>query len=1044
MIRLIVDLSLKFRLVIVFMAAVLLVFGIVRLRDMPVDVYPELNPPLVEVQTEALGLSAAEVESLITVPTEADLLNGVAWLAHIESESVAGMSSILLTFEPGTDPIRARQMVQERLTQAFALPNVSKPPVMLQPLSSASRVMMVGLSSKELSLIDIGVLARWKIKPRLLGVPGVANVAIWGQRERQLQVLVDPKQLLDQGVTLKQVIETTGEALWVSPLSYLKASTPGTAGWIDTPNQRLGIRHVSPITTAEALSKVTVVGSNSLLLSDVANVVVDHQPLIGDALLNNDPGLLLVIEKFPGANTLEVTQGVEQALNALKPGLKGVNIDSTIFRPANFIGISLDNLSRTLIIGSVLLMLVLFAFFYNWRNALISFVVVILSLVTAGYVLYLRGATINMMVFAGFVIALGTIVDDAVISMDNIVRRLRQHRQTGSAKSTEAIILEAAVEMHGPVIYATLILLLTILPAFFMPGVFGTFFQSTAQSYVLAILSSIAVALTVTPALCLTFLSKESVEHRESPLILRLRRSYQSVLSSIVQRPAPVFFTVGIIVLAGFLSLPFLRLSLLPSLKQTDLLIEWEALPGTSLPEMNRIMSQIGRELKTIPGVRNVGSHTGRSETGDQVVDINSGEIWVNLNPTADYDSTLTAVQETVDGYPGIFREVGSYQPEKIKDAMSGTDKDHELYVRVYGHDLEVLRNKAQEVKKVISGINGVVNSRVDSQEDGPQVEIEVHLAEAERHRISPGNVRRAASTLLSGLVVGNLFEEQKVFDVVVWSKPELRNNLTDIHNLLIDTPDGQVPLKELADIRIVPTPNVIDRDAVSRYIDVSLNVRGHDIGSIVTDLKDRLQTVEFPLEYHAEVLGVSLEWQSILQRLLSLIAAVVLGIFLLLQAAYRSWRLAFAAALTLPMALSGGVLAVFLTGGIVSLGSLFGFLAVFSIAVRNSVVLIKHFYRLEEYEGETFDRGLILHGAGERLVPILMTALATGLTVLPFVLYGDIAGSEAILPLAIVILGGLVTSTLLSLFVVPSLYLHLGTSREPDLGFHTTTTVSE
>ncbi|MGZ8904824.1 MAG: efflux RND transporter permease subunit [Nitrospira sp.] len=1043
MIRLIVELSLKFRLVVVFIAAMLMVFGIAKLRNMPVDVYPEFNPPVVEVQTEALGLSAAEVESLITVPTEADLLNGVAWLSNIESESVDGMSSILLAFEPGTDPIRARQMVQERLTQAFALPNVSKPPVMLQPLSSTGRVMMVGLSSKELSLIDIGVLARWKIKPRLLGVPGVANVAVWGQRERQLQVQVDPKQLLAQGVTLKQIIETTGEALWVSPLSYLKASTPGTAGWIDTPNQRLSIRHLSPISSAKDLAKVAVVDTTPpLLLGDVAKVVVDHQPMIGDAALNDGPGLLLVVEKFPGANTLEVTRGVEEALNTLRPGLTGVKIDSNIFRPATYIGAALDNLGRTLLIGSILMILVLFAFFYQWRSALISFVAILLSLLAAGLVLYLREATMNTMVLAGFVIALGAVVDDAVISVENIVRRLRQHRQEGSGKPAATIVFEASVEMRSPILFATLIILLTVLPMFFMEGLSGAFFQPLVLSYVLAVLTSLLVALIVTPALCLTFLANAQVGRRESPLVPWLNRGYHAVLAGGVQQPRTVFLAAGVIVLVGLTMLPFFRLSLLPTFKQTDLLIQWEASPGTSRMEMNRVMSQASLELRSLPGVRNVGSHIGRAETGDRTVDINSGELWIRIDPASGYDTALAAIREVVDGYPGVFREVETYQPEKVEEALTKATED--LVVRVYGHDLEILRDKAQEVRKVLSTIGGVVNTRADVYDEGPQVEIEVNLAAAERHQTSPGDVRRAASTLLSGIHVGSLFEEQKVFDVVVWGTPEIRNNLSDIRKLLIDTPTGQVPLGELAEIRIVPAPTIIERDTVSRFIDVDINVSGRDLGSVVADIKRSLEAVKFPLEYHAEVLGASLERQASQQRMLGLIAAVVLGVFLLLQAAYRSWLLAFVAILTLPMALAGGVLAALLGGGTLSIGSLFGFLTVLGIAARNSVVLIKHYQHLEQYEGETFGPKLVLRGTLERFGPIMLTALTLGLALLPFVLFGGIAGSEIVHPMAIVILCGLVTSTLFSLFVVPALYLRFGVSREPDLGFRPVTTVSE
>ena len=1027
MIRWIVESSLRLRFLVMILAAALLGFGSVQLRAMPLDIYPEFNPPLVEVQTEALGLSAAEMEALITVPLEADLLNGVAWLDQIYSESVAGLSSILLVFEPGTDPIRARQMVQERLTQTFALPNVSSPPTMLQPLSTTSRVMMVGFSSEELSLLELGVLARWNIKPRLLGVPGVSNVAIWGHRERQLQVQVDPARLEAQGVTLQQVIKTAGEAMWVSPLSYLESSTPGTAGWIDTPNQRLSIRHELPIASAEDLAKVTVVGAQGLLLGDVARVVEDHQPLIGEAILDGGPGLLLVIEKFPGASTLEVTRGVEEALEAMRPGLAGIEIDATIFRPANYIELAMGNLATALLIGAVLVLLVLGAFFFEWRTTLISLVAIPLSLVAAVFVLYLRGATFNMMILAGLVIALGVIVDDAIIDVDNIARRLRQHRQEGGDKSPLALVLEASLEMRSVISFATLIILLAVMPVFFIPGLAGSFLRPLALSYVLAVFASLAVALIVTPALSLMLLAEAPLERRQSPLIRWLQRGYEGVLARTLQAPKPALISAGVIILVGLAVLPFLGLSLLPAFKQTDLLIRWEAAPGTSRLEMNRITAQASRELQSIPGVRNVGSHLGRAITGDAVVGINAGELWVSLDPAADYEATVAAIQEVIDGYPGLFRTVQTYQPERTGEALMGPDQD--LTVRIYGYDLGVLYDKAEEVRQSLAGIGGVTEVRADRQLEEPQVEIEVDLAAAERHRIKPGDVRRQATTLLSGLRVGNLYEEQKVFDVVVWGVPEIRDSLTDIQELLIDTPGGQVPLKALAEVRIVPAPIIIKRDVVSRFVDVGVSVRGRNLPSVAADIKSRLQAVEFPLEYHAEVLGASGEQQAARQRLLSLAGAAVIGIFLLMQASFGSWRLAFVGLLTLPVALAGGVLAALAGGGVLSLGSLFGFFTVLGIAARNGLVLIGHFQHLEQREAETFGPELVRRGARERLGPILMTALATGLLLLPLVIAGDMAGYEIVRPMAIVILGGLVTSTALNLFIIPALYLRFGSS---------------
>jgi Cu/Ag efflux pump CusA len=454
----IIEWSLKFRLFVLALAVTLMIVGITQLRNMPVDALPEFAPPYVEVQTEALGLSAPEVEELVTLNLE-ELMNGTPWLQTMRSTSVPGLSSITLIFQPGTDIIRARQLVSERLSLAYALPNVAQPPVILPPLAATSRAMIVGLSSKQVPAIEMSVLARWNIRPALLSVPGVANVAIWGMRDRQLQVQIDPAKLRANHVTLDQIVSTTGNALWVSPLTFLNASTPGSGGWIDGPQQRIEVRHVLPISSPKDLAQVNVEGT-TLSLGDVAAVVEDHQPLIGDDILNNDsPGLLLVIEKFPGANPQDVTRGVEAKLAELSPGLSGVQIDTNIFRPANFIEMAIGNLSWSLLIGFLLLILVLLAFFYHWRVALISLMVIPLSLVIAGLVLYLRGFTMNMLVLAGLLIAVAIIVDDAIVDVENIVRHLHQHRQDGSERSTSSIILEASLETRSAMIFATLIII---------------------------------------------------------------------------------------------------------------------------------------------------------------------------------------------------------------------------------------------------------------------------------------------------------------------------------------------------------------------------------------------------------------------------------------------------------------------------------------------------------------------------------------------------------------------------------------------------------
>ena len=529
MLRWLLGFSLQYRAMVLAGAAALMCLGVYRLRDAPVDVLPEFSAPVIQIQTEALGLSAAEVEDLVTLNLE-EILTSVSWLKAIRSSSMTGLSAIDLVFEPGTNVMRARQLVQERLNLAHALPNVSKTPLMMQPLSTTSRAMIIGLLPKDVSLIDASVLARWTIVPKLLGVPGVANVAVWGMRSRQLQVQVDPKQLRDQGVTLKQVVKTAGDAMWFSPLSFLEAATPGAGGWIDTPNQRLGIQHVQPITSSAELAKVAVADAadKSLRLGDVAKVVEEHPPLIGDAIINNNPGLLLVIENFPDANAVEVVRGVNVALNELRQGLPGITIDTSIYRATSFIDLSIENIGSALLLGGGLLILVLAAWFFSWRAALISIVVIPLSLVTAGFVLYLRGITINAMVVAGFAIALAVIIDDAVVDIENIMRRLRRQRSQGDGRSTATIIFEACIETRSAMVYATLILILAVSPLFLLSGPLGAFVSPLAVSYVLAILVSMAVAVLVTPALAMVLLRGASIDDREPPLVRRLQPRYDA------------------------------------------------------------------------------------------------------------------------------------------------------------------------------------------------------------------------------------------------------------------------------------------------------------------------------------------------------------------------------------------------------------------------------------------------------------------------------------------------------------------------------------
>lgn len=1050
MMRSIVGSSLKYQFLVITVAIALMVFGVTQFRGMPVDVLPEFSPPFVEIQTEALGLSAEEVEQMITVPIEQDLMAGVAWLDVIRSESVPGLSSVLIYFEPGTDLYRARQMVTERLAQAaIAIPHVSKPPTMIQPLSSQSRFMIVGLSSQELSLIEMSVLARWTIAPQLMGVPGVAHVAIWGNRDRQLQVLIDPTKLHEKGVSLDQVVDTTGNALWVSSLSYLEASSPGTGGFIDTPNQRLNVWHVLPITSPEELAKVPVDGTEGLRLGDVAQVVEDHQPLIGDAVVNESSNLLLVIEKLPGMNTLEVTRAVEAELEGLKPGMPGIQFDATLFRPATFIEMAISNLSRTLVIAALFVVLVLGMFLYGWRTALISLAAIIVSLFAALFVIYMRGETLNSMVIAGLAVALGLVIDDAIIDVERIMQSLRQNRQQGGLRSAPAVVLESIGETRSALFFAILITLLAIVPVFFIQGVSGAIFRPMVVSYALAVLFAMIVALTITPALSMLLLSKTNLELRESPFVTRLKNGYDRNLSRAFSSPGFANTAIIVLVVAAIVAVPFLRRdTALPTFREPYLTIRFEAAPGTSHPEMNRIVSRASSELRSISGVSNVGAHIGRAVFGDQTGNVNSAELLVSIDPNANYDATVAAVQNVVNGYAGLDREVRTYVQQTLSQPQTSTNSD--LTVRLYGEDHQTLRAEAQKLQQVLSKVSGVADPRVILTDDEPSVEIEVDLAAAQKFGVKPGDVRRTAAILLSGIQVGSLFEEQKVFDVVIWGEPQLRQNVSNIHDLLIDVPGNdaetgrQVRLGDVAQVRIVSSPTVIHREAVSPYLDIAFGVEGRNANAVAQDVTAALQSFPFPLEYHAEVVNDYAARQAAQQSIVISSIVAILGIFLLLQASFRSWQLALAAVITLPAALSGAILADLLgNGGVVSLGLIMGGLAVAGITLRNSIMLFSHYQNLEEQSGESFGPELVMRGSRERLSSILTTALATGLAFLPFVLFGNIPGHEIIRPMAIVIIGGLVTSTWFNLFAMPALYLRFGASREADLGFQQVTAVA-
>jgi CzcA family heavy metal efflux pump len=1032
MFRWIIGSSLKFRFIVVAAAVALMFFGSQQLYKMPVDVFPEFAPPKVEIQTEGPGMTVSEIEELITIPME-DQFRGIPGVEYVRSSSVVGLSQVVLLFEMGTDLMKARQRVQERLELAIAeLPQSSGMPVILQPLSSTSRVMKIGLSSKVYDMMDLSMIAYWTIKFRLMSVPGVANIPIWGERIKSLQVQVEPSMMRANNITLDEVMETTSDALDIGLLRYTGAAKARIDGMFDTPNQRLVIHNESPVFSVEHLAEVPVVTKTRRAqpprLRDVANVTWGTWPMVGDAVINDERGLMMIVEKLPWANTLEVTRGIEKALDALRPGLPGIEIDSTIFRPATFIEMSMDNLKMALIIGAILVVIILGAFLYEWRVALISVLAMPLSLMGAMVVLYFRGATINTMVLAGLIVALGDIVDDAIIDVENIVRRLREHRLAGSDKSTARIILDASIEVRSAIVHATVIVVLAVTPVFFMGGLSGAFFVPLALSYVLAMLCSMVVALTVTPALSFILLRRVDIEQRESPLLPWLKRTYRSALSRIIQKPRATFATVVIIVIAGVGVYPFLGESLLPNFKERDFLMHWVPAEGTSHQETFRITQLASRELRSIPGVRNFGAHIGRAVGGDEPYGVNFTENWISIDPKVDYDKTRGAVEDAVAGYPGLYRDVQTYLKERIKEVLTGAGDS--IVVRIFGPELPVLRQKALEIEHALKDIPGLIDLHPEQQVEIPQIHISVKLDTARRYGLKPGDVRRVATVLMTGQEVTDIHRDGKVYDVFVWSSPSSRQNIDDLREFLIDTPyGGRVRLGEVADVRLLPTPNKIKRENSSRRIDIKANVKGRDLGSVAEDVEDRLEKIQFPVGYYPHLLGEYAEREAALKQFRLVTIAVVVAIFLILQATFRSWKLGSMIFLALPAAVVGAVLATFLGDRIISLGSLVGVITILGICARYGIMLIEHYRHLEHVEGEPFGLELVLRGAQERLSPILMTSLSTALALLPLIVPGSIPGHEIEHPMAVAILGGVVMSTLLTLFVLPILYLRFGST---------------
>lgn len=1046
MLRSLVRLSLEYRVAVVVASLLFVVAGTYRALRTPLDVFPEFAPPLVDVQVEAPGLDSESVEQLVTNRLE-NALNGVPRLTTMRSKSVQGLSQVQLLFEQGTDLYQARQMVTERVAvEATRLPQEALAPHVLPMLSSTSRVLKIGLTPKRgpdgrplCTQTDVSVLMKWVIEPKLMAVPGVANVSTYGLLDKQFQIWVKPAELRARGVTLDQV-----------KLAARQAVVRGSAGFHDTPNQRLAVQFATRINKPEDLASAVVAlqgnpaapGTNSatvvaaglaaapVLLGQVAKLEIGNPPLVGEGVVNDEAGLLAVVEKYPWANTLQVTRDVEAALDVLKPGLPNVDLTTRIFRPATFIELALSNLRHAMLLGCGLVALIVVAFLFDWRTAAISLTAIPLSIVAAIVALSALGATVNTMILAGLAIAVGEVVDDAIIDVENIVRRLRLNTQSSQPRPAFRVVLDASVEVRSAVVFATFIVTLVCMPVFFLPGVAGAFFRPLALAYVLAVLASLIVALTVTPAMALLLLPSVAGKHREPPLTWLVKAIYGRLFLPVALRVPilPLALLAGAV--AGTVLLwPRLKQDFLPHFQETDFLMHWVAKPGTGIDVLRDDIKTVSRELRAETAVREFGSHIARAaERGEEVVGPNFAELWVSLvDDYGNYDAARKKIEDVMDRHPGFQHDLLTYLQERIKEVISGTGAS--IVVRIYGPDLPALRRQASAVRRAIEGqggaapVAGVIGLREYPQEPVPQLRVEFDPARLAAHGLTQRAAADALVTLINGTKVGEVLQDGRTFDVVVRGHPDLSKTESDLRELEIDRPGGQgtVRLKEIADLLQTQAPNTIRHDKASRFTEVTCNVSG-DLGAVVTEIGQRTRDLAEE-GYRIELLG---EYQARQEseRQLALVGALALvGIALLLYIDFRSLRLTMLVLFTLPFALVGGVLAAWLGGGTLSLGSLVGFVTVLGIAARNGIMMVSHYQHLREREGVPFGRELVLRGACERVAPVLMTALAAGLGLLPLALGGNRPGYEVEYPMAVVILGGLTTSTLLTLLILPVLY---------------------
>ncbi len=1017
-----VDFSVRFRGVVVAIALLLMGYGVYKLYNASLDIFPEFAPKQVIIQTEAQGLTAEQVEVLITQPIE-NTLGGLDGTQFVRSQSIPGLSVVTLTFYDSTDTYLNRQLVSERL-MGLELPDNTGPALMVPLESSSGTVMTIGLSSDEHDLMTLRSLVDWTLSPRLLSVEGVADINVFGGHEKQLQIQVNPDKLTKAEISLEEVIATAQKATGVMG-----------SGYVENVNQRMMVTISGQPLTPEALSKVVLRKKDNatVYIGDVAEVTVAPAPTIGGAAISGEPGIVMMVIGQYKANTLAITEGVEAALAEFKDSFAedGIVLHDDLFRPANYIQSSLANIKHHLFVGGGLVMLVLVLFLFNLRTALISLTAIPLSLFAALIVLLEMGVNINIMVLGGLAIALGEVVDDAIIDTENIFRRLRENANLTNPRSTLTVVYEASMEVRSSVVYASFIVMLVFIPLLTLSGVAGRMFEPLGIAYILAIFASLAVALTVTPALCHILLShKGNVSSSEPPLVRLINPVYGASLKIISRFPKFTLLGVLGFCLAGIGILPLLGGSFLPELREGHYIIHTSSLPGTSIEESLRLGGQIERRVAEIPGVRATSQWAGRAERGADTYGTHYSEYEVDLEPGLDgpeQQAILDEIRDVLETFPGISSEVNTFLTERIDETISGYTSP--VVVNIYGQNLEQLDQKAQQVAAVMRGIEGAADVQLRAPSDEPQLSVHLNLDKLAYWGLKPKQVMESVKTGFEGLVVGQVYEANQTFDVVVVLPEHQRRNLQDVRALPIQAPSGMMlRLEDLATIEQKSGRHMILHQDGQRLQTVTSNVRGRDLASFFAELQDEVhENVTFDADIYPEFTGAAVAQAKSREDLIIHSSLAGFAVLVLLYMALQSVRNMVLVLLNLPFSLVGGVIAVLITGGVLSIGSLVGFVTLFGITLRNSIMLVSHYRYLVLEEGKPWNAETAIQGAQERLPSILITALVTALAMLPIAMNSDSPGREIMGPMAAIIIGGLVSSTILNLMVLPSVMLRFG-----------------